>query len=343
MENTHQEEVKTLSNILDILEVYCRHTLLNNKSSTNIKTLKNLTFVKTQQRDLMKRFIFLGLSFFFLSLVFGILFRISGSNLIQIIAAFFLLLLVVSAIYFPYSFLFSAWRNTKSKKENIRNNFLLFKQENNIYINTLNRESRNNKEILDKLLSSQKLLNEKIDICIKELNSFELKFLKDLQIDFERKLDESKKLQAIVSDSWGQLTLFILLTLFLYIFGLEALNKLIGSDPYYKFLGASIIVLLFLGLWKLAFSLDTLPIKIYEESIYLLKKAINQHHTSMQIPITESKKIGEFIKNSILEKLIEEEDYGLAKLMEEVDNDEVLSKSEALAYLQLLKKDGLDS
>lgn len=41
--------------------------------------------------------------------------------------------------------------------------------------------------------------------------------------------------------------------------------------------------------------------------------------------------------------LSEKEDRGLAKLISEVKNDELLSKSEALAYLQFLKNDSSDN
>ena len=37
------------------------------------------------------------------------------------------------------------------------------------------------------------------------------------------------------------------------------------------------------------------------------------------------------------------ENYGLAKLMEEVETDEILSKHEALKYLELLKNNHVES
>ena len=52
----------------------------------------------------------------------------------------------------------------------------------------------------------------------------------------------------------------------------------------------------------------------------------NQIPIAVQIPIAEFEKIEEIL-----------EDYGLAKLMEEVKDDETLSKDEALAYLESLK------
>jgi len=52
----------------------------------------------------------------------------------------------------------------------------------------------------------------------------------------------------------------------------------------------------------------------------------NQKPIAVQIPITEFEQIEEILEN-----------YGLAKLMEEVETDEILSKHEALKYLELLK------
>jgi hypothetical protein len=46
----------------------------------------------------------------------------------------------------------------------------------------------------------------------------------------------------------------------------------------------------------------------------------------VQIPITEFEKIEEIL-----------EDYGLFKLIEEVENEQILSKNEALKYLEVLK------
>ncbi|MGK7879584.1 MAG: hypothetical protein AB4060_05725 [Crocosphaera sp.] len=48
----------------------------------------------------------------------------------------------------------------------------------------------------------------------------------------------------------------------------------------------------------------------------------NNNPIAVQIPIAEFAKIEEII-----------EDYGLGKLIEEVENDETLSKKEALKYL----------
>ncbi len=47
---------------------------------------------------------------------------------------------------------------------------------------------------------------------------------------------------------------------------------------------------------------------------------------AVQIPLAEFEKIEEII-----------EDYGLGKLIEEVENDETLSKKEALKYLESIK------
>jgi hypothetical protein len=52
----------------------------------------------------------------------------------------------------------------------------------------------------------------------------------------------------------------------------------------------------------------------------------NQRPIAVQIPIAEFEKIEEIL-----------EDYGLVKLMEEVEEEEVLSKCEALKYYQSLK------
>ncbi|MEH2437935.1 MAG: hypothetical protein V7K25_27545 [Nostoc sp.] len=52
----------------------------------------------------------------------------------------------------------------------------------------------------------------------------------------------------------------------------------------------------------------------------------NQQPIAVQIPIAEFEKIEEIL-----------EDYGLAKLMEEVKEEEALSKDEALKYYQSLK------
>jgi len=47
---------------------------------------------------------------------------------------------------------------------------------------------------------------------------------------------------------------------------------------------------------------------------------------AVQIPITEFEKIEEILEN-----------YGLVKLIEEVEDEETLSKDEALKYLEVLK------
>ncbi|HEY9705804.1 MAG TPA: hypothetical protein V6C58_25435 [Allocoleopsis sp.] len=52
----------------------------------------------------------------------------------------------------------------------------------------------------------------------------------------------------------------------------------------------------------------------------------NKKPVAVQIPIDEFEKIEEILEN-----------YGLAKLMEEVENNETLSKQEALQYLETLK------
>lgn len=56
----------------------------------------------------------------------------------------------------------------------------------------------------------------------------------------------------------------------------------------------------------------------------------NQQPIAVQISIAEFEKI-----EAILE------DYGLAKLMEEVENEKPLSKDEAIKYYQLLKGDNV--
>jgi hypothetical protein len=52
----------------------------------------------------------------------------------------------------------------------------------------------------------------------------------------------------------------------------------------------------------------------------------NQQPIAVQIPITEFEQIEEILEN-----------YGLAKLMEEVETDELLFKNEAIQYLKSLK------
>lgn len=61
---------------------------------------------------------------------------------------------------------------------------------------------------------------------------------------------------------------------------------------------------------------------------------LDEHHQpiAVQIPIAEFKKI-----EAILE------DYGLAKLIEEVEDEEPLSRKEALQYYQLLINENVES
>jgi len=58
----------------------------------------------------------------------------------------------------------------------------------------------------------------------------------------------------------------------------------------------------------------------------------NQKPIAVQIPITEFEQIEEILEN-----------YGLAKLMKEVETDEILSKNEAIQYLQMLKNRNVES
>ncbi|MDZ7963535.1 MULTISPECIES: hypothetical protein [unclassified Nostoc] len=58
----------------------------------------------------------------------------------------------------------------------------------------------------------------------------------------------------------------------------------------------------------------------------------NQQPIAVQIPIAEFEKIEEIL-----------EDYGLAKLMEEVEEEKPLSKDEALQYYQSLKEENVAS
>jgi hypothetical protein len=58
----------------------------------------------------------------------------------------------------------------------------------------------------------------------------------------------------------------------------------------------------------------------------------NQQPIAVQIPIAEFEKIEEIL-----------EDYGLAKLMEEAENEERLSKEEALQYYKSLKGNYVES
>jgi hypothetical protein len=57
----------------------------------------------------------------------------------------------------------------------------------------------------------------------------------------------------------------------------------------------------------------------------------NQKPIAVQIPIAEFEKIEEIL-----------EDYGLAQLMKEVENDEILNKEEALKYLKSLKTNNVE-
>ncbi|QYX31955.1 hypothetical protein [Sphaerospermopsis torques-reginae] len=58
----------------------------------------------------------------------------------------------------------------------------------------------------------------------------------------------------------------------------------------------------------------------------------NQKPIAVQIPITEFEQIEEILEN-----------YGLAKLMEEVETDEIISKNEAIKYLKSLKNNNVES
>ncbi|NJM17289.1 MAG: hypothetical protein HC836_03975 [Richelia sp. RM2_1_2] len=58
----------------------------------------------------------------------------------------------------------------------------------------------------------------------------------------------------------------------------------------------------------------------------------NQQPIAVQIPIAEFEKIEEIL-----------EDYGLAKLIEEVEGEERLSKEEAFKYYASLKSKNVDS
>lgn len=57
----------------------------------------------------------------------------------------------------------------------------------------------------------------------------------------------------------------------------------------------------------------------------------NQQAVAVQIPIAEFEQIEEILEN-----------FGLVKLMEEVDDQERLSKAEALNYYQSLKGEHVD-
>lgn len=62
---------------------------------------------------------------------------------------------------------------------------------------------------------------------------------------------------------------------------------------------------------------------------YVLDK--DKKPIAVQIPIAEFEKIEEIL-----------EDYGLGKLIEEVENDEILDKEKALQYLELLKNKNVE-
>lgn len=58
----------------------------------------------------------------------------------------------------------------------------------------------------------------------------------------------------------------------------------------------------------------------------------NQQPIAVQIPIAEFERIEEIL-----------EDYGLAQLMEEEEDDQILNKEEALKYIASLKADNVES
>jgi hypothetical protein len=58
----------------------------------------------------------------------------------------------------------------------------------------------------------------------------------------------------------------------------------------------------------------------------------NQNAIAIQIPIAEFEKIEEIL-----------EDYGLGKLIEEVENDEIFSKNKALKYLESLQSNNVEN
>jgi hypothetical protein len=62
---------------------------------------------------------------------------------------------------------------------------------------------------------------------------------------------------------------------------------------------------------------------------YVLDK--DQNPIAVQIPMAEFEKIEEIL-----------EDYGLGKLIEEVENDQILDKEKALQYLELLKNKNVE-
>ena len=63
---------------------------------------------------------------------------------------------------------------------------------------------------------------------------------------------------------------------------------------------------------------------------YVLDK--DKKPIAVQIPIAEFEKIEEIL-----------EDYGLGKLIEEVENDQILDKEKALQYLESLKNKNVES
>ena len=58
----------------------------------------------------------------------------------------------------------------------------------------------------------------------------------------------------------------------------------------------------------------------------------NQNAIAIQIPIAEFEKIEEILA-----------DYGLGKLIEEVENDEIFSKNKALKYLESLQSNNVEN
>jgi hypothetical protein len=87
--------------------------------------------------------------------------------------------------------------------------------------------------------------------------------------------------------------------------------------------------------WQEASTKETLPVSQRREEIhknYVLNE--NQQPIAVQIPIAEFERIEEII-----------EDFGLARLMEEAgdEDNERLSKDEALKYYQALKGNNVDS
>ncbi len=58
----------------------------------------------------------------------------------------------------------------------------------------------------------------------------------------------------------------------------------------------------------------------------------NHQPIAVQIPLSEFEKIEEILEN-----------YGLAKMIDEVEEEESLSKNQALKYLELLKNNNVES